>query len=180
MDELYIISTLQQRFSVLYQDGCTDKELKSEVSIDGLQLWLWIVICKHHKAKTYKYITFRLLRWNYPLFCQFEFCISPVLYFRASLSWYLAWSTCWEISSRWSQLRISNKRSASLCSNSLWNPSSSHLKEVAANTQTSIKMCMWNKNAWKHIQIQGILIAVTKIYLWQKVKLSMLSVTKCA
>lgn len=38
LDELHFISALQQRLSVLQQDGSTDEELKGEVGVDGLQL----------------------------------------------------------------------------------------------------------------------------------------------
>lgn len=45
LDELRFISALQQRLSVLQQDGRADKEFKGEVCVDGLQLWLWAVLC---------------------------------------------------------------------------------------------------------------------------------------
>lgn len=46
LDELCFISALQQGLSVLQQDSRADEEFKGEVRVDGLQFWLWAVLCK--------------------------------------------------------------------------------------------------------------------------------------
>lgn len=78
-DELSIVLTLKQNLPVLQQNSCTDEQLKGEVSVDGLQLWLWTVLCKYNLVIHLLWVAVMAFFYIfYYYICHLRWCFGPV------------------------------------------------------------------------------------------------------